>query len=144
MTTTVDAFTHDFKQRVMVQKRFDDLDPFAHINNCAQQSYFDIGRADYLGKLQSQPFFLAEKALLVVSYKTDFIKQITFDVPLEVCTSIYHVGNKSIRLIQVLRNKETGEIHTTSDSVMAAVDVKAQKSIPVPQEWRDAIATLEA
>lgn len=141
--TTVDPFTHSYRQSVMVQKRFDDLDPFAHVNNCAQQAYFDIGRADYLGKLQDETFFLADKALLVVSYKTDFIKQITFDVPLEVCTSVYHVGNKSIRLIQVLRNKQTGVVYTTSDSVMAAVDVKAQVSIEVPQPWREAIARLE-
>ncbi len=142
--TTVDAFTYDFKQCVTVQKRFDDLDPFAHVNNCAQQAYFDIGRADYLSKIQDTIFFLSDRALLVVSYKTDFVKQITFDVPLEVCTSVYHIGSKSIRLIQVLRNKETGIVYTTSDSVMAAVDVKAQKSIEVPQEWREAIKRLES
>lgn len=142
--TTVDPTTYNFKHCVEVQKRFDDLDPFAHINNCAQQAYFDIGRADYLGRLQKGNFFLADKVFLVVSYKTDFVRQITFEVPLEVCTSVYHVGNKSIRIIQVLRNNQSGEIHTTCDSVMAAVDIKQQKSIEVPQIWRDAIATLEA
>ena len=27
-----------------VQKRFSDLDPFRHVNNVAQQSYFDVGK----------------------------------------------------------------------------------------------------
>ena len=30
-----------------IQKRFSDVDPFQHVNNVAQQMYFDVGKMAY-------------------------------------------------------------------------------------------------
>ncbi|MDO4461312.1 MAG: hotdog domain-containing protein [Bacteroidia bacterium] len=135
-----------FKKSVKIQKRFSDLDPFAHANNVAQQNYFDIGRADYLGNLiDFKPFHLAPETLLVVSYKTDFIAPILPSDEIEVQTSIYHIGNKSIKMLQVTRNIATGVIHSVCDSVMVAVSIHdgVPSSIAIPEEWRRRISEIE-
>lgn len=143
---SVDIEHYDFKKSVAIQKRFSDLDPFAHVNNAAQQNYFDIGRADYLANLIAhKPFHQAPETLLVVSYKTDFLNPILPEDDIMVQTSIYHVGNKSIKMIQVTKNINTGIIHSVCDSVMVAVSITngVPASIPLPDRWRTRIAEIE-
>ncbi|MCQ2226647.1 MAG: thioesterase family protein [Bacteroidales bacterium] len=138
-----DITTHNFPEREIVQKRFNDLDGLRHVNNGVQQSYFDIGRANYLKRIYGEKFYCNDRVLLVASYKTDFIAQIRLEDNVEVCTSVYHLGNKSLRMIQVIRGTEDGRIYTKSDSVMVAIETKEGKSIVIPEEWRKKIEEIE-
>ncbi len=138
-----DITTHNFPEREIVQKRFNDLDGLRHVNNGVQQSYFDIGRANYLKRIYGEKFYCNDRVLLVASYKTDFIAQIRLEDDVEVCTSVYHIGNKSLRMIQVIRGIEDGKIYTKSDSVMVAIETKEGKSIIIPEEWRNKIGEIE-
>ncbi|MBP5366192.1 MAG: acyl-CoA thioesterase [Bacteroidales bacterium] len=140
----VDINTHRFKAFIDIQIRFDDLDGFAHINNGVQQSYFDIGRANYLRAIYGDNFYQLDKVLFIVSYKTDFLSQTTFTDSLEVGTSVYHIGDKSLKMIQILRSKIDGRICTVSDSTMVSVDARTRQSIPFPDEWRRVIERIEA
>ncbi len=140
----VDINTHRFKAFTDIQIRFDDLDGFAHINNGVQQSYFDIGRANYLRAIYGDNFYQLDKVLFIVSYKTDFLSQTTFTDSLEVGTSVYHIGDKSLKMIQILRSKIDGRICTVSDSTMVSVDARTRQSIPFPDEWRRVIERIEA
>lgn len=143
---SIDVEHYNFKVSTIIQKRFSDLDPFAHANNAAQQNYFDIGRADYLSNLiDFKPFHLAPETLLVVSYKSDFLHPILPEDNIMVQTSIYHIGNKSIKMIQVTKNTNTGVIHSVCDSVMVAVRIAngVPASIPIPDEWHTRIAKIE-
>lgn len=139
----LDLTTHIFPEHCVVQKRFNDLDGLRHVNNGVQQSYFDIGRANYLKRIYGEKFYCNEKVLLVASYKTDFIMQIKLEDEVEVCTSVYKLGNKSLKMIQVIRGVNDGRIYTKSDSVMVAIETKEGKSIPLPDEWRKKIAEIE-
>lgn len=134
---------HIFHERSVVQKRFNDLDGLRHINNGVQQSYFDIGRANYLRRIFGLNFYEADQVLLVASYKTDFRFQIRLDDEIEVCSSVYSIGNKSLRMLQVLRGVSDGKIYTESDSVMVGLDTRSGKSIVIPPEWRSKIAEIE-
>ena len=143
LTFPVDIATHKFKEFVDIQVRFDDLDGFAHINNGVQQSYFDIGRAKYLRHIYGENFFQHDKVLFIVSYKTDFLSQTTFTDKLEVGTSVYHIGDKSLKMIQILRCKTDGRICTVSDSTMVSVDTQTRQSILFPEEWKRIIEEIE-
>ncbi|MCQ2200839.1 MAG: acyl-CoA thioesterase [Bacteroidales bacterium] len=143
---SIDIDNYDFKESVKIQKRFSDLDPFAHANNAAQQNYFDIGRADYLSKLiEFKPFHLAPVSLLVVSYQTDFLHPILPQDEVEVRTSVYHIGNKSLKMFQVIKNIETGVVHSVCDSVMVAVSISdgVPSSVLFPPEWRVRLVEIE-
>lgn len=125
-----------------VQVRFNDLDVFGHINNNVQQSYFDIGRADYIGNIYGADFFSCKTVLLVVSIKTDFLKQITIHDEVTVRTQCYRLGGKSIKMFQQLVDRK-GNVFTQSYSVMACVDREQNQSVEVPREFREIIARLE-
>jgi len=139
----IDFNSRTFPECSIIQKRFNDIDGLRHINNGVQQSYFDIGRANYLKRIYGEYFYCNEEVLLVASYKTDFKAQIKFEDKIEVCSSIYHLGNKSLRMIQVLRGIDNGKIYTISDSVMVSVNLKTGNSIQLPIQWREKILEIE-
>lgn len=139
----IDLAAYVFPERCVVQKRFNDLDGLRHVNNGVQQSYFDIGRANYLKRIYGEKFYCADRVLLVASYKTDFIFQIRLEDEIEICTSVYKIGNKSLRMLQVLKGVADGRIYTKSDSVMVAVETSGGHSIPLPDEWRQKITDIE-
>ena len=74
---SIDIEHYAFKVVTPIQKRFSDLDSFAHANNAAQQNFFDLGRAEYVSKVEDyKPFYAAPVTLLVVSSHTDFFRPI--------------------------------------------------------------------
>ncbi len=139
----VDIETFRFKEITPIQKRFNDLDGFAHVNNAVQQSYFDVGRANYLHHVYGDRFYTGEKVLFIVSVKTDFLSPITFEDDVEVRTSVYEIGSKSLKMLQTIVDTHSQRICSVSQSVMASVSLSNQKSVEIPDEWRKRIATLE-
>jgi len=142
-TEDIDFVGRNYPEHCIVQKRFNDLDGLRHVNNGVQQSYFDIGRANYLKRIYGEKFYYNDQVLLVASYTTDFISQIRLEDEVEICTSVVKLGNKSLRLAQVIRGVEDKKIYTRSLSVMVAIETKEGKSIPIPEEWREKIRTIE-
>ncbi len=138
-----DIESYRFKEITPIQKRFNDLDGYAHVNNAVQQSYFDVGRANYLHHVYGDRFYTGQKVLFIVSVKTDFVSPITFEDDVEVRTSVYEIGTKSLKMMQTIVDTHTQRICTVSQSVMASVTLADQKSVEIPEEWRRRIETLE-
>lgn len=118
-----------------VQKRFIDIDPFQHVNNVAQQSYFDVGKLDYYEKILGAEVLLGDLRIVTVSTSTSYIGQVRMHDDVRVTTTCERVGNKSITLLQ--RLLVGGEVRSESRSVMVVFDFVAQQSRPVPDAWRD-------
>ena len=141
----VDIHTYKFAIRTPIQLRFSDLDPYQHVNNASQQQLLDVGKEAYMHRIYKDKglFFANNVTFILASYTVDFLSQITIDKQVEVQTSVYHVGNKSLRLIQKIVDANTGEIFTVGESVMACVDLTTRKPIPIPDEWRKRIEEIE-
>ena len=141
----VDITTYHFPLQTPIQLRFSDLDPFQHVNNASQQQFLDVGKEAYLRQIYRDKglFFANDITFILASYTVDFLSQITIDKNVAVCSSIYQVGNKSIRMIQKLIDADTNEIFTIGQSVMACVDLASRRPIPIPEEWRKLIEELE-
>ena len=120
--------------RTSVQKRFADIDIFHHVNNVAQQSYFDIGKSDYFARMLGCDLMESEPRIVTVSTATSYIGQIRRDDEIEVVTRTEKIGDKSITLFQQIVCR--GEVRSESRSVMVAFDFDRQVSVSVPDEWR--------
>ncbi len=122
-----------------VQKRFSDVDSFCHINNVAQQMYFDLGKTEYYRQRLSDKVLSGPRRIITASTATSFLGQVRMDDDLYVRTSVEAVGTKSITLFQQLVCRlpdATEEVRTESRSVMVAFDFERQESFAVPDEWR--------
>lgn len=120
--------------RTQVQKRFGDIDIFHHVNNVAQQSYFDVGKSDYFACMLGCDLMESEPRIVTVSTSTSYMRQIRRDDDIEVVTRTSAVGCKSITLHQQIVCR--GEVCSESTSVMVAFDFVRQESVEVPAEWR--------
>lgn len=121
--------------RTPIQPRFADFDSFGHANNIAQQSYFDVGKAELFQELWRLTGALKRIPAMIVSVHTDFLEQIRMGESIEVVTRIESIGEKSLTLQQSIMcgQRECSRSRT----VMVCYDSETQQSVPVPDEWRE-------
>ncbi|PKA17478.1 acyl-CoA thioesterase [Leptospira haakeii] len=116
-----------------IQTRWNDLDPFAHVNNARYMSYFEIGRVDYCSKkfntrdIYDVPFLLARM-------EVDMLKAVELFHSIEVWTCVSKIGNKSWDFTSLIRHTETKEIFTKAKTVQVSYDHRNKTSIPIP-DW---------
>ena len=122
-----------------IQKRFSDIDIFRHVNNVAQQMYFDVGKTDYYKRVFGHDILYDNLRIVTVSTSTSYMSQVRYDDDIEVTTCTDRIGNKSMTLVQcILRREADGSttVCSQSTSVMVAFDFAAQQSVAVPDLWR--------
>ena len=72
---------------------------------------------------------------MVVSVQNDFFVQIRMEDSVEVVTRIESIGEKSLTIAQSIMCGETE--CSRSRTVMVCYDAESQKSVPVPDQWRE-------
>ena len=117
-----------------IQKRFSDVDPFQHVNNVAQQMYFDVGKMAYYEKVLGADALLGDLRIVTVSTSTSYLGQVRMGDPVQVTTTCERIGNKSLTLFQQMLVGD--DVRSESRSVMVVFDIPNQCSRPVPDEWR--------
>ena len=120
-----------------IQMRFADIDSFGHANNIAQQSYFDLGKAEFFAELWRLAPEQRQVTAMIVSVQNDFLKQILWGDDISVITKVEAVGTKSLTFSQQIVRGE--ELCSRSRTVMVCYDREAQQSVPVPDTWREFI-----
>ncbi len=120
-----------------VQQRFSDIDPFMHVNNVAQQAYFDVGKVDFYRKVLGAEVLLGDLRIVTVSTSTSYIGQVRLYDDVRVLTTCEKVGNKSITLFQ--RLVVGGQTLSESRSVMVVFSFARQSGEPVPAAWRESL-----
>ena len=118
-----------------IQMRFADIDSFGHANNIAQQSYFDVGKAELFQELWRLTGALKRIPAMIVSVQNDFFAQIRMEDSVEGVTRIDSIGEKSLTIAQSIMCGETE--CSCSRTVMVCYDAESQKSVPVPDKWRE-------
>jgi acyl-CoA thioester hydrolase len=133
-----------FNDAIQVQIRFNDIDPFGHVNNATFQEYFDLGRVHYFKRVFGGHLFTKELALVIASIKTDFSSPVLLHDQIEVRTKVHEIGNKSLKMLQHVVDCKTNQVKATCLSVMVCFrkDNPGQTEV-IPQEWRDWFEKVE-
>ncbi len=132
-----------FRTETSIQKRFNDMDCFQHINNVCQQMYFDVAKSEFLAATLQGDAKIDRMRVLTVATNTSYMAQVRFDDDTYVTTECESIGNKSFTLLQRIYDRREGAnptIKTESRSVMVAFDFEAQESVVVPDEWRERLS----
>jgi acyl-CoA thioester hydrolase len=133
----------NYKHTTPVQIRFNDLDVFAHVNNAVIQEYFDLGRLYYLQQILEGELKTGENTLIIASIKTDFIEPVLLENSIVVKTSVYAIGEKSLKMVQLILDKQSGNEKAVCESVMVAFNKKLLQSIEFPGKWKKQIIAFE-
>ena len=132
----------EFHNVVALQIRFNDVDKFGHVNNTIYFQFYDSGKTDYVSTV-CKGFDWDQYAIFVVKIEVEFFAQIKGADRIAVRTRTVHLGNKSFRLEQEIFDIDTQEVKSRCLSIMVLYDLEHQHTIPLPEEWRQAICRYE-
>ncbi len=120
-----------------IQMRFEDIDSYSHVNNIAQQAYFDVGKSAFFERLWQEVGQAERRDVMIVSVQTDFVAQIRYGDKIEVVTSVKSIGNKSLTLRQEILRE--GVLCSRSRAVMVCYDREQGQAVEVPASWREVV-----
>jgi len=128
-----------------VEVRYGDLDPQGHVNNAAHLTYFEQARVQYLidlGLFSRDQSFM-DIGVIVADIHITYLAPIRFGQEIEVGVRTVKMGNKSMTIEQNIVDAATGGELANGEVVMVTFDYRAQKTIPIPDAWRERITKFE-
>ena len=125
-----------FSNSLPIQIRFSDVDVVGHVNNIVYFQYYDTGKAAFMTELLGRSISWQEVYTVVANVDCAFISPIFWGEKIEVLTTCTFIHDKSFRLLQMLRNSESGEVKSLCETVMVSFDPQTQKAAPLNEEWR--------
>lgn len=131
-----------FTNSLPIQVRFSDVDVIGHVNNIVYFAYYDTGKAAFMTELLGRKISWHEVDTVVANVDCAFIAPIFWGEKIEVLTTCVAIHDKSFRLLQMLRNSETGEVKSVCETVMVSFDPDTQKSAPLSKEWREKLSAV--
>jgi acyl-CoA thioester hydrolase len=135
----------EFKFFHPTEIRYGDLDPQGHVNNAKYLTYFEQARVYYLIQLglfgKDQSFM--EIGLIVADIHIAYHAPAHYGDQVRTGVRTTKMGNKSIVVAQAVVDVATGKEMAKGEVVMVTYDYRAQKTIPVPDRWRQIITRFE-
>ena len=128
-----------------IEVRYGDLDPQGHLNNSKYLTYFEQARVQYfihLGMFTENESFM-DLSEILAEVRVTFHAPVQFGMPIKVGAHISKLGNKSMTMEQSIVHVETGEVLATGEVILVAYDYHAEKTVLIPDEWREKISKFE-
>ena len=128
-----------------IEVRYGDLDPQGHVNNAKHLTFFEQARIAYLIELglftKDQSFM--EIGVILADVHLTYLEPIYYGQNIRVGVHISKLGNKSMTGAQNIVDSDTGKELAKGEAIMVAYDYQAEKTIPIPPEWREKITEFE-
>jgi len=134
----------DFHFYHPIEVRYGDLDPQGHVNNARYLTYFEQARVNYIRHLGlwSEESFL-DIGFILAEARLTFLTPVVFTQPLRVGARVARLGNKSLTMEYQLEDSRDGKVCCTSSAVLVAYNYHTSQTVPLPQNWREAIRSFE-
>ncbi|HKY52982.1 MAG TPA: thioesterase family protein [Anaerolineales bacterium] len=129
-----------------IEVRYGDLDPQGHVNNAKHLTYFEQARIAYLielGLFTTDQSFM-EIGVILADVHITYLEPVYFGQNIKVGVHASELRNKSMKWEQNIVDVESGREIAKGQVIMVAYDYRAEKTIPIPQEWRKKISTFES
>lgn len=133
----------DFKHSTPIQIRFNDVDVLGHVNNTVYFTYYDTGKAYYFEAVQGEKVEWRNVETVIANVNCAYIAPIFFGEDIEVLTRCLSVHDKSFKLLQVIRERNSGQIKSVCETVMVSYDPATGQSRQLPDFWRDKLNEFE-
>ena len=136
----------DFHFYHPIEVRYGDLDPQGHVNNAKHLTYFEQARVAYMIELElftkDQSFM--KIGMILADVHITYFEPIYFGQNIKVGVRAARFGTKSMTWEQNIVDTDTDKEVAKGEVVIITYDYKEEKTIPIPQVWRERIITFEA
>jgi acyl-CoA thioester hydrolase len=141
----------DFAHRYAVEVRLSDTDAMGHVNNARYLTYVEIARVAYYEQVIGRPLPLgyhgAEEGMILAEATMTFRSQAYFGETLTVESRVERIGTTSFVMSHRITAPESrfgpARLVATSTGTLVSYDYGEDRPIPVPDDWREAIAAYE-
>lgn len=121
-----------------------DQDAFGHVNNTVFLRWMESSRIAYTSRLRFPELYQTQKrGPILASVTCNFRQQLSFPDTVKVGASIDRIGRTSFSMNHVIVSRVTGEVAADGASTIVFYDYTARQSIPVTDEIRSLVASLE-
>lgn len=127
-----------------VQTRYGDLDAQGHLNNSRYLTFIEQARLNYaiqLGLWDGADFL--DLPFIVADVHVAYLAPVELNCVVRVWARATRLGHKSLNFEYRLEDAQHGKLYATADIVMVAYDYREKRSIPIPESWREKIASFE-
>lgn len=132
-----------FNHRCPLQIRFNDVDVLGHVNNTVYFSFYDTGKAYYFRAVKNHPMEWNKVETVIANVNCAYISSIVFGEEIDVLTRCEEIRDKSFRLLQMLVERNTGEVKSICETVMVSIDPKSHAAVSLSEEWRRDLQLFE-
>lgn len=129
----------EFKHRIPLQIRFNDIDILGHLNNTVYFGFFDTGKAYFFRDIMGGKIDWKKVETVIANVDCAYAAPIYFGEKIEVRTRCSGIHEKSFRIQQIILESETGQLKAAAETVMVSFDPESQKSMPMPEHLRIAL-----
>ena len=128
-----------------IEVRYGDLDPQGHVNNAKYLTYFEQARIAYwidMGFFTADQSFM-EIGVILADVHLTYLAPVYFGQKIKVGVHVARLGSKSMMWEQNVVDIESGQEFAKAEIVIVAYDYRQEKTIPIPQGWREKIVEFE-
>ena len=128
-----------------IEVRYGDLDPQGHLNNAKHLTYFEQARVAYmieLGLFTKDQSFM-ELGVIVADVHIIYLEPVYFGQNVKVGVHVAKMGAKSMTWEQNIVDADMGKELAKGEVVIVTYDYKAEKTILIPQKWREKFIEFE-
>ena len=141
----------DFAHRCEVVVRLSDTDAMGHVNNARYLTYSEIARVAYYEHVIGKPLPFgvhgAEEGMILADIRVAYRSPCFFGETLTVETRTERIGRTSLTQVHRITAPDSrfgpSRLIAVAEAVLVSYDYTAERPIPVPDDWRAAIAAYE-
>ena len=126
----------EFRHKVPVQIRFNDIDILGHLNNTVYFTFYDTGKAYYFKEIRGEKMNWKRVDTVIANVNCAYINSIVFGDSIVCYTRCLELKEKSFRLQQMLVREPDGMVMSVCETVMVSFDPDTATSTPLDPEWR--------
>ena len=131
------------RHKTQMSIRFADIDIMGHVNNANYLTYMESARIKYFNEVIGDKINWTKNGFILARAVVDFKAPVYLkDQEIIVYTKCSKIGNKSFDLSYTMVKAGNREVAVGS-TTLVAYDYGENKTIPIPEEWKDKIIEFE-
>lgn len=128
--------------------RFADLDVLQHLNHATYLTYMEQARIRYMVDVigWDERSDWRTLGMILGRAEVDYKLPVAYGETVQVYTRISRIGGKSFDFEYILTRQQgeaAPQVASQAKTLMVAYDYAAGTSVPVPDDWREAITSYE-
>lgn len=133
------------KHKAPIQIRFADTDMLGHVNNANYLTYMELARMSYFNEVVNDAVDWNKEGVILAKSVIDYRRPILLEDILHVHLCVDHISSKSFNFSYRFVVSKEGEemVYAEGSTIMVCFDYQLNKSIVMPDKWKDRIRKYE-